>query len=311
MNAPIQHAIPLLDLDVLRSFVAIVDSGSFAGAAESVHRTPSAVSMQIKKLEETLRRPVLLRDSRSVTLTREGEVLLEHARRMLALNREAVARFIMPDVSGVVRLGTPDDVAERFLPNMLRRFAETHPSVTVNVVVENTSPLIERVRTKRIDLALVTCGIGIAGTEAAEILIRERLVWAARKCGIAAEQDPLPVSVWEECCLWRKAGIAGLESQGRPYRIAFQSAHISGQKAAILADLAVAPLPISSLNGDIIEADPKFGLPQLPDTALGMLVAEGASAPVLAAADHLRDCFAMIGRGKALGLAMVAQQAAE
>jgi len=292
MNAPVQHAVPLLDLDVLRSFVAIVDGGSFAAAAETVHRTPSAISMQIKKLEETLRRPVLLRDSRSVSVTREGEILLEHARRMLAMNREAIARFIMPEVSGVVRLGTPDDVAERFLPNMLRRFAETHPSVTVNVVVENSTPLIERIRANRIDLALVTCGIGIAGTEQAEIVIRERLVWATLKCGIAAEQDPLPVSVWDECCLWRKAGIGGLEKQGRTYRIAFQSAHISGQKAAILADLAVAPLPISSLNGDIVEADPKFGLPQLPDTALGMLVADGASAPVLAAADHLRACFA-------------------
>ena len=112
--------LPLLELDLLRTFIAIVDTGSFAGAAECVLRTPSAVSMQIKKLEDMLQRQLLTRDSRSVSLTRDGELLVEHARRLLALNRETVAKFITPDVAGEVRLGSPDDVAERFLPNMLQ-----------------------------------------------------------------------------------------------------------------------------------------------------------------------------------------------
>jgi DNA-binding transcriptional LysR family regulator len=109
---------------------------------------------------------------------------------------------------------------------------------------------------------------------------------------VAAEREPLPVSVWEEGCVWRKAGIDGLERQGRAWREAFKSAHISGQRAAILADLAVAPIPASSLGGRIVEAAPRHGLPRLPEYALGMLVAKDAPAPVRAAADHLRASFA-------------------
>lgn len=176
MNVSLQHPFPLLDLDVLRTFIAIADTGSFAAAAEAVYRTPSAVSMQIKKLEEMLGRAVFIRDSRSVKLTRDGEILLEHGRRLLALNRELVAKFRAPDIAGEVRLGAPDDAAERFLPGMLSRFGESHAGVTVNVIVENTIPLIERVRQKNVDIALVTCSQSHPGSEHAEVLLRERLV---------------------------------------------------------------------------------------------------------------------------------------
>lgn len=293
MSPSLERPFPLLELDVLRTFVAIVETGSFAAAAVAVFRTPSAVSMQIKKLEEMLGRPVLERDSRSVRLTRDGELLLEHARRMLALNRETMAQFITPDIAGVVRLGAPDDVAERFLPDMLRRFAESHPGITVNVIVENTNLLIDRVGQRNIDLALITCGTGIDGGANAEILFHEQLAWATVRGGVAAEQVPLPVSVWEECCVWRQAGLEGLDAIGRPYRIAFQSAYISGQRAAILADLAVAPIPVSAMTDQIVKADPKYGLPELPEYALGLILAQEAGAPVLAAADHLRASFSM------------------
>lgn len=286
------NTLPLVELDLLRTFVAIVDTGSFAAAAEVVFRTPSAISMQMKKLEELLGRPVLMRDSRSVSLTGEGELLLEHGRRMLALNRELVSKFIVPDVAGVVRLGAPDDVSERYLPEMLRRFAESHPAITVDVVVQNTKYLAELVRQKKMDIALITCEEGIEGTGSAEILMREKLVWAVVRGGIAAEKVPLPLSVWEDGCIWRKAGIEGLQKAGREYRISFQSAYISGQKAAILADLAVAPLPASALSDAIVQADAKFGLPKLPDFGLGMIVAPDSGPAVLAAADHLRASFA-------------------
>lgn len=286
-----QPALPLLELDVLRTFVAIVETGSFAAAAECVLRTPSAVSMQIKKLEDTLGRQLLTRDSRSVTLTRDGELLVQHARRLLSMNREAVAQFIIPDVAGEVRLGAPDDAAERFLPVMLRMLAQSHPGITVNVIVEGSKRLTEMVRAKTADLALLTCEAGIEGTGAAEILFRERLVWAAARGGIAAEQVPLPISVWEDSCAWRKAGVGGLERQKRAYRIAVQSAHISGQRAAVLADLAVAPIPASAIGGAIVEAEARHGLPSLGHYALGLMLREAPSAAVLAAADHLRASF--------------------
>ncbi len=291
MNAPSVPSIPLLELDLLRTLVAIAETGNFSSAAEAVHRTPSAVSMQVKKIEELLGRPVFLRDSRSVRLTADGEVLLEHGRRVLALNREVISRFVTPDLAGEVRVGAFDDIAERLLPGMLRRFAQSHPCITVSVVVGDTNFLTSQVKEGRLDMALIACSCGGDDTYGSEILMQEQLVWATVAGGVAAEQDPLPVSVWEDGCAWRTAGISGLDAQGRAWRIAFQSAHISGQKAAILADLAVAPLPVSALDGKIIEAKPKCDLPPLPKYALGLYMTKDPSAPVRAAADHLRASF--------------------
>jgi molybdenum-dependent DNA-binding transcriptional regulator ModE len=111
----------LLDADLLKTFVAIVETGSFSKAAQRVFRTPSAVSMQVKKMEELLGATVFERDSRSVTLTGDGEVLLSYAKRILALNREMMARFVTPDMAGTVRFGAPDDYGIRLIPYILRR----------------------------------------------------------------------------------------------------------------------------------------------------------------------------------------------
>ncbi|MEP2139286.1 MAG: LysR substrate-binding domain-containing protein [Erythrobacter sp.] len=291
MSTPYTPTLPLLDLDLLRTLVAIAETGSFSAAAAVVLRTPSAVSMQVKKMEDLLGRPVFIRDSRSVTLTADGAFLLEHARRMLAMNRDAVARFVQPEIEGVVRLGAPDDVAERFLVDMLRRFADSHPNVSVNVIVGESVRMVSKLKEGALDLAIITCNAGAKDSDA-EVLHREQLIWATCKSGVAAEQTPLPVSVWDEACTWRKVAISALEKEGRAWRLAFQSAHLSGQRAAILADLAVAPIPESSISGDVVEVPARFDLPKLPQYALGLLFAENPNPAVEAAADHLRASFA-------------------
>ena len=283
--------LPVLELDLLKTLIAIAETGNFSSAAETVFRTPSAISMQVKKIEELVDRPVFVRDSRSVSLTPDGLLLLEHARRVLALNNEMVARFVTPDVSGVVRMGAPDDAAERLLPEMLRRCGHSHPCVTVDVIVEESVVLIDHIKKSNLDLALITCEAGFDGDQRAEILLREKLVWAGLKCGVAAEKNPLPVSVWEEECIWRTAGINSLKEQGIEHRVAFQSANISGQKAAILADLAVAPIPASAVGGDIVKVAKLSNLAPLPDYAMGLITADNLSSPAQAAADHLRACF--------------------
>jgi DNA-binding transcriptional LysR family regulator len=118
-----------LDTDLLRTFVAIADSGSFTRAGELVHRTQSAVSMQVKRLEEALGKPVFQRQGRTVALTAEGEALLGYARRILKLHEEAVATLTRPDLVGTVRIGIPDDYVMRFLPGILTRFAQAYPRV--------------------------------------------------------------------------------------------------------------------------------------------------------------------------------------
>ncbi|MGO4841268.1 LysR substrate-binding domain-containing protein, partial [Rhizobiaceae sp. 2RAB30] len=122
----------------------------------AVFRTQSAVSMQIKKLEDILGRAVFSRDARSVSLTTDGEMLLGYARRMLSINREAVSKFIIPDITGVVRLGSPDDYGERVLPHVLKRFAQSHPSIAVDVVIDQSSNLRRRMDDRTLDITLLT-----------------------------------------------------------------------------------------------------------------------------------------------------------
>jgi len=293
MNAPLNHPLPLLELDVLRTFVAIAETGSFTLAASVVFRTPSAVSMQIKKLEDNLGRQVFLRDARSVSLTADGEMLLGYAKRLLALNREAMAKFIMPDIKGVVHLGSPDDYGERVLPTVLKRFAQSHPSIAVNVTIDQSSNLKRRLADRQLDLTLIT--VCQTPPEGAEILLTEPVVWAGAKGGSAHLCEPLPVSLWEEGCVWRANALEALERQGRNYRVAYMSAHTAGQRSAILSDLAVAPLAKSFIGEDIVALGAKDGMPELSNYNLAMLLAPDASAPVRAAADHIRATFKAFG----------------
>ncbi len=293
MNAPLNHPVPLLELDVLRTFVAIAETGSFTAAAATVFRTPSAVSMQIKKLEETLGRPVLSRDARSVTLTSDGAVLLGFARRLLSLNREVVSQFVSPDISGVVRLGAPDDVGDRILPGVLKRFAKTHPSIAVDVVIDQSSNLIKRVDERRLDITLLTCQPDTL-PEGAEVLLTEQLVWAGAKGGSAHLRTPLPVSMWEEGCAWRARAVEGLKRLKIDFRIAYMSAHTTGQRAAILSDLAIAPLPKSFVGDDMVVLGEDDGLPPIGSYTLGILVGPDGEPPVCAAADHIRAAFTML-----------------
>lgn len=292
MNAPLNHPLPLLELDILRTFVAIAETGSFTTAATAIFRTPSAVSMQIKKLEDTLGRSVFSRDARSVSLTTDGEMLLGYARRMLAINREAVSKFIVPDISGVVRIGSPDDYGERVLPHVLKRFAQSHPSIAVDVIVDQSSNLRRRMDDRELDITLVTKSTKNPMT-GAEVLLTEPIVWAGAKGGSAHLREPLPVSIWEEGCAWRAGALEALGREGRNYRIAYMSAHTTGQRAAIMADLAVAPLPKSFLGCEMVELGGEDGLPEMGTYSLAMFVVSDPAAPVRAAADHIRETFSL------------------
>src|SRR5215470_4332628 len=124
----------LIDIEQLRSFIAIVETGSFTRAAEIVHKTQSAVSMQMKRLEERLDRPIFARDGRASKLTEDGERLLDYARRIIKLNIEVLAAFSKAELSGRVRLGVPDDYADRYLPEIMARFSRVYPAVELTVV---------------------------------------------------------------------------------------------------------------------------------------------------------------------------------
>lgn len=291
MTAPVVHPLPTLDMDLMRTFTAIADTGSFAAAANAVFRTPSAVSMQIKKLEEQLGVAVFERDARSVTLTSDGEVLLGYARRLLALNREAVSKFVAPSVTGVVRLGSPDDIGECVLPLVLKRFADTHPGVTVDVVIDQSANLRKRLDERRLDVTLVNVTQTTSANSDIEILLDEELVWAGAKCGTAYRREPLPLSIWEEGCAWRGNALEALDKSARSYRIAYMSSHSTGQRAAILADLAIAPFSKTLLGEGIVALGAEHNLPQLGRYQLGMLTKPDAAPHIRIVADHLREVF--------------------
>lgn len=290
MTGAHRHPLPLLELDVLRTFVAIAETGNFSTAADVVFRTPSAVSMQIKKLEEQLGTPLFLRDARSVTMTQSGERLLPYARRMLALSNEAVSRFVLPNMTGVVRLGAPEDLGERLLPNVLKSFAESCPGVAVDVTIDNSGPLIRRLDEQRLDLVLFNGQVSESDREG-EVLSRENLVWVGAKGGTAHLRDPLPISVWEDGCSWRSDAIRRLEESGRPFRVAYMTAHALAQRAAIGADLAIAPLPRYMSRPDMVILGEKDGLPSLGSYDIRMLVSPRTSPVIDAVANSIRWAF--------------------
>ncbi len=164
----------LLDIDQLRSFIAIAETGSFTKAAEVVNKTQSAVSMQMKRLEERLARPVFARDGRASKLTEDGQRLLDYARRIVKLNVETIAAFSDAELSGRVRLGVPDDYADRYLPEIMARFSRAYPGVELSVICEPSVDLLERIDANEIDLAIVT---NCETKRAAETFRRERLLW--------------------------------------------------------------------------------------------------------------------------------------
>jgi DNA-binding transcriptional LysR family regulator len=289
-----------LDSDLLRTLVAVAATGSFTRAAQAVLRTPSAVSMQMKRLEDIVGRPIFAKDGRSVAFTADGEALLGYARRILRLQEEAMARFRAHDVEGVVRLGTPDDYATRFLPRILARFALTHPLVQVDVACQPSRELLGRLAANEIDLALVT--VGCRGEPATGTIIhREPLVWAGLRHGRAHERRPLPLAVSGSSCAWRMSALERLDSAGVPYRVAYTSEHYVGQLAAVLADLAVAPLPTSVLTCGLSRIDDRL-LPPLGFYEIELKSAPRANGPAIAAlVEHIVVSFADGGEGATNG----------
>jgi len=227
-----------LQIDWLKCFVAAVDAGSLSNAAPEVHRSQSAVSMQIKKLESALGRRLLLRGPRQLHLTHDGQVLLGYARRILDLHLEARSALQDEAISGLVRLGVPDDYASRYLTPVLKRFAPRHGGVEIQLDCEQSTSLIPRVARGELDLALVSRDHSRRGT----LLFHEPMVWVGSPQFDTWSRTPLPIAVYEETSLARRGAINSLALQGRPYKVVYNSSSLAGQIAAVESGLAIAAL---------------------------------------------------------------------
>jgi DNA-binding transcriptional LysR family regulator len=263
-----------LDLDLLRAFVSVVECASFTRAAATLGRTQPAVSLQIRRLEDQLRAPLLDRGGRGVALTTEGAALLPQARRLLRLNDEIVAALGDGDLEGEVRFGAPEDVATMHLPGILGAFARSHPRIRLAVTCDYTANLLDQMSRGMLDLALIKrepvgpdLGVRVWG---------EPLVWVALDSAVV-EAAPLPLIVAPAPDIYRKRALAALQGAGLDFRASFTSPSLAGQLAALRAGLGVGVLPAAMVPRDLAVIGPP--LPPLSDSEIALVSARNAGGP--------------------------------
>lgn len=261
----------MFDLELLRTFVSVVDAGGFTKAGERVNRTQSTVSQQIRKLEEQLGRPLLLRQraSKHIELTEDGERLIGYARRLVTLALEARSVLGGSDETFVVKLGVPEDFDVQRLMGLLSGFAQQFPRIRLDTVNGLSVDLHARLESKDIDLALVKRDRG-ARQEAALASWPEQVNWVA---GLALEriEDPVPLVVYPQGCIYRNRIVHALESSGRSWRVAFASQSLVGIQAAVSAGLGISLLPASAMLADHRLLTVEEGFAPVPASELALI----------------------------------------
>ncbi|MEM0908552.1 MAG: LysR substrate-binding domain-containing protein, partial [Pseudomonadota bacterium] len=274
--------------DLIRTFVAVCDSGSFRAGAERVHKTASAVSMQMSKLEAHVGAHLFEKEGRSVRLSASGGEFLGYARRILTLHDEAIARVNGPKLGGIIRFGAPDDYEVKMLSAILPRFARHCPDVEIQMEIANSPKLKEMVQKDELDLAFVDAG-SLGERLPGDLISAEPLVWLGAQDGTAKSRRPLPVALPSGNCHWRHGALDALERAQVPYRIAFSCELSYGQLAAIQADIAVSALPASYLAPGLARVPCDEGLPDLGAVSVRLCEAPGANETARCLAAMIRE----------------------
>ena len=285
--------IPDLEIPLLRTFVAVIETGSITLAGRQVGRTQPAITHQMHRLEKALGRPLFEGDRRHLTLTREGEVLLGYARTLLGLNDEIRGRFEAPEVAGHVRLGVPDLYAAFLLPGVLAGFSRAYPQVAIELRCSRSVNLHTALQREEIDIALMTrqpeFGAGLTVRE-------EPLVWVAARDATVAAEGALPLALLPAGSVYRQRALDALGHVGRPWTVAAVSDSIAGLQAAVHAGLAVSVFPLCALSPQVRRLGRPEGLPDLPDLEIVLQRKPSGVAP---AAEHLAQyVVAELGRTK-------------
>ena len=250
-----------LDLAVMRTLLAAVETGSFAGAARKVGRSESAVSLQLKRLEEQIGEPVFLRAGKQMTLTGAGARLVEYARRLLDLNDEALSAASESSTGGTVTLGVPHDVTETWLPAVIEGFRRSHPSATLKVVEGRSAILLSRLADDQIDLAIV---FSAKRPENAVWSADLPMAWIGRDDYGVRKNQPLRLAAFDPPCFFRAAAIASLEHAGIDWSIGYVSNTLPDLWSAVKLDLGIAVRTPAAVPAGLAILDSKHGLPDLP-----------------------------------------------
>ena len=277
----------MLDLELLRSFVSVVDSGGFTRAGERVHRTQSTVSQQIKRLEDDVGQPLLNRNGKDVTPTEAGERLLSYARRLLALAEEARDVMARPESEGAVRLGVPEDFAAYRLAKLLAAFSRSHPGLRLDVRTDQSANLKRDLERGELDLALFKRSAGEKGGIA---------VWPERVHWVTSKSHPrdtrtgsVPLIGFPTGCLYRAGAIHALESAGRSWHMTYTSSNLSGIQAAIAAGMGLSILSEIAIQADHRVLTAKDGFAPIDRTEVALVAAPDASPATLRLADRLAE----------------------
>ncbi|WP_456619651.1 MULTISPECIES: LysR substrate-binding domain-containing protein [unclassified Bradyrhizobium] len=277
----------MLDLELLRSFVSVVDAGGFTRAGERVHRTQSTVSQQIKRLEEDVGQVLLHRDGKDVRPTEAGERLLSYARRLLSLAEEARDVLSQPDSEGAIRLGIPEDFAAYRLAKLLGAFARSHPGLRLDVRADQSKNLARDLDRGELDLALYKREAGAKGAIA---VWPEQVHWVTSKSHpIDAGAPSVPLIGFPLGCLYRAGAIHALESAGRIWHMAYTSSSLAGIQAAVAAGMGLSILSEMSIQPDHRVLTAKDGFAPINRTEVALMAAPGASPATLRLADRLAE----------------------
>ncbi|MCL4678040.1 MAG: LysR family transcriptional regulator [Alphaproteobacteria bacterium] len=272
-----------IDTLLLKSFIAIAETGSFSQAGEVVGRTQSAVSLQIKKLEEGLNCTLFDRSNRQVALTEQGEIFLGYARRMVELQWEAYSRLNQPEVKGEITLGTPEDFATHYLPEILANFTKHHPFVQLHVRCDLTLNLVSAFRKGEYDMILVKRDPERVkgGTK----VWREPLIWA---CAEHYQiRTPIPLVLSPQPCIYRARALAALDRSRKPWNITYTSPSLAGTIAAVRAGLGITVLPKDMIPEGLTVVRNPVKLPLLADAEIALIKKERLSQAGKMLAGHI------------------------
>jgi DNA-binding transcriptional LysR family regulator len=252
----------MLDPVLLQTFLAVAETQSFTQAANRLGISQPTVSQHVRRLETSVSRTLVARDNRSVTLTDNGDAMAGFARAILAEHAAADAYFSGSATRGRLRFGASDDLAITQLPRILRDFRRLHPQINLELTVNQSGPLVRRLRAGALDLVFIrqTAGTGVEGTRVAT----DQMVWMAQD-GIALEHgEPVPLIAYQAPSLSRQMAIDALESAGRTWRITCNTRDVNGVLAAVRAGIGVAVFPHSLIPADLVKVSQRLSLPDLP-----------------------------------------------
>ncbi|WP_458525244.1 LysR substrate-binding domain-containing protein [Onishia taeanensis] len=274
-----------LDLESLRSFLAVARLGTLAAAAEQRHRTVSAISMQIKRLEERLATRLLIRSARGMTLTPAGEALMREARALLGQHDRLLARFTGQGLSGKVRFGMPEDFARELVGQILPEFLAQHPDVLLEAVTATSGELARRLERGELTLALLLDRSH--RLEGGQSLWRTSPVWAAAREYVLDPSQPLPLGLHPVDCPYRAIGIEALEAEERAWYAVFTSTSVHALETAVEAGLSISVLDRERLTPAMRELGPADGLPALTGGEAQLHLGKRVSAASMPAVEAL------------------------